>query len=132
MPAATAGPCATTIERARTAVQDTLRVRGQASPRAFQGLIRIEAIDQIFGALIALSDLLEATPGSGSACRRFAACCGCSARRCGCLRKPSVPTTRAGGQGRAARSALQAAVASSVPAMDAMADGGEAPPCWPA
>ncbi len=51
-----------TIERARTAVQDTLRVRGQASARAFQGLIRVEAIDQIFGALIALSDLLEATP----------------------------------------------------------------------
>ena len=51
-----------TIERARTAVQDTLRVRGQASPRAFQGLIRIEAIDQIFGALIALSDVVEATP----------------------------------------------------------------------
>ena len=51
-----------TIERARLAVQDTLRVRGQASPRAFQALIRIEAIDQIFGALIALSDLLEATP----------------------------------------------------------------------
>ena len=50
------------IERARAAVQDTLRVRGQASPRAFQALIRIEAIDQIFGALIALSDLLEATP----------------------------------------------------------------------
>ena len=51
-----------TIERARTAVQDTLRVRGQASPRAFQGLIRVEAVDQIFGALIALSDLLEAAP----------------------------------------------------------------------
>ncbi len=51
-----------TIERARTAVQDTLRVRGQASPRAFQALLRIEALDQIFGALIALSDLLEATP----------------------------------------------------------------------
>ncbi len=50
------------IELARNAVQDTLRVRGQASPRAFQGLIRLEAIDQVFGALIALSDLLEATP----------------------------------------------------------------------
>ncbi len=48
------------VERARTAVQDTLRVRGQASPRAAQGLIRIEAADQLFGALIALSDLLEA------------------------------------------------------------------------
>ena len=49
-----------TIERARTAVQDTVRVRGQASARSFQALIRIEAIDQLFGALIALSDLLEA------------------------------------------------------------------------
>ncbi|MEJ1978846.1 MAG: FUSC family protein, partial [Acetobacteraceae bacterium] len=49
-----------TVERARDAVQDTLRVRGQASPRAFQGLMRVEAADQIFGALIALSDLLEA------------------------------------------------------------------------
>jgi uncharacterized membrane protein YccC len=48
-----------TIERARTAVQDTLRVRGQASPRAFQALLRIEAIDQLFGAIIGLSDLLE-------------------------------------------------------------------------
>ena len=60
------------IERARIAVQDTLRVRGQASTRAFQALIRIEAIDQIFGALIALSDLLEATPDPdvrAAACR---------------------------------------------------------------
>jgi uncharacterized membrane protein YccC len=51
-----------TIERARTAVHDTVRARGQASLRAFQALLRIEAVDQIFGALIALSDLLEATP----------------------------------------------------------------------
>ncbi len=49
-----------TIERARTAVQDTLRVRGQASQRAMQALLRIEAVDQLFGALIALSDVLEA------------------------------------------------------------------------
>ena len=50
-----------TIERARTAVQDTLRVRGQASPRAMQALLRIETVDQLFGATIALSDLLEAS-----------------------------------------------------------------------
>jgi uncharacterized membrane protein YccC len=50
------------VERTRTAVQDTLRVRGQASARAFQALMRVEAADQIFGALIALSDLLEADP----------------------------------------------------------------------
>jgi uncharacterized membrane protein YccC len=48
------------VERARTAVQDTLRMRGQASARAFQALMRVEAADQLFGALIALSDLLEA------------------------------------------------------------------------
>ena len=48
------------LERARTAVQDTLRARGQASPRAFQALIRLESADQLFGALIALSDMLEA------------------------------------------------------------------------
>ncbi len=49
-----------TIERARIAVQDTLRVRGQASQRAMQALLRIETIDQLFGATIALSDVLEA------------------------------------------------------------------------
>jgi uncharacterized membrane protein YccC len=61
------------VERARTAVQDTLRVRGQASARAFQGLMRIEAADQIFGALIALSDLLEAErdPASRAAADRL-------------------------------------------------------------
>ncbi len=49
-----------TIERARTLVQDTLRTRGQASARARQALLRIETVDQLFGAMIALSDLLEA------------------------------------------------------------------------
>ena len=53
------------VERARAAVQDTLRARGQASPRAFQALIRVEAADQLFGALIALSDLLEASTAEG-------------------------------------------------------------------
>ena len=48
------------MERARTAVQDTLRARGQASARGFQALMRMEAADQLFGALIGLSDLLEA------------------------------------------------------------------------
>ena len=54
------------LERARTAVQDTLRTRGQASPRAFQALIRLETADQLFGALIGLSDLLEAITLEGS------------------------------------------------------------------
>ncbi len=51
-----------TIERARAAVQDTVRARGQANGRAFQALIRVEAVDQLFGALVALSDILEAEP----------------------------------------------------------------------
>jgi uncharacterized membrane protein YccC len=41
---------------------DTLRARGAASDRAAQALIRLEAADQIFGALIGLSDLLEHAP----------------------------------------------------------------------
>jgi uncharacterized membrane protein YccC len=47
------------IEAARTAVMDTLRARGAASNRAAQAIIRLETADQIFGGLIALSDLLE-------------------------------------------------------------------------
>jgi uncharacterized membrane protein YccC len=47
------------IETARTAVLGTLRSRGAASNRAAQAVIRLEAADQIFGGLIALSDLLE-------------------------------------------------------------------------
>ena len=38
---------------------ETLRARGATSNRAAQSLIRLEAADQIFGALIALSELLE-------------------------------------------------------------------------
>jgi len=49
-------------ETARTVVLDTLRARGAASNRAAQCLIRLETADQIFGALIALSDLRE--PGT--------------------------------------------------------------------
>jgi uncharacterized membrane protein YccC len=47
------------IEAARTVVMDTLRARGAASNRAAQAVIRMETADQIFGSLIALSDLLE-------------------------------------------------------------------------
>jgi uncharacterized membrane protein YccC len=47
------------IEQARAMVLDTLRQRGAGAPRAAQGLIRLEAADQLFGAMIALSDLLE-------------------------------------------------------------------------
>ena len=54
------------IEAAQTAVMDTLRARGAASNRAAQAIIRLETADQIFGGLIALSDLLE----HGSAAER--------------------------------------------------------------
>ncbi|WP_158930518.1 FUSC family protein [Acidisphaera sp. S103] len=47
------------IEAARTVVMDTLRARGAVSNRAAQAVIRLETADQIFGSLIALSDLLE-------------------------------------------------------------------------
>jgi uncharacterized membrane protein YccC len=47
------------IEAARTIVMDTVRARGAASNRAGQSVIRLETADQIFGSLIALSDLLE-------------------------------------------------------------------------
>jgi uncharacterized membrane protein YccC len=47
------------IEAARGVVLDTLRSRGAGSLRASQALIRLETGDQLFGALIGLSDLLE-------------------------------------------------------------------------
>ncbi len=47
------------IERARSAVKEGVRWRGTPTPRLAQGLVRIEAAEQIFGALIALSDILE-------------------------------------------------------------------------
>jgi len=52
-------PVRDAIEAARTAVLVTLRGRGAGGARAAQNLIRLETGDQIFGALIALSDLLE-------------------------------------------------------------------------
>ncbi len=48
------------IEAARTLLLDTIRGRGAATPRAGQTLIQVEAADQLFGTLIALSDVLEA------------------------------------------------------------------------
>lgn len=48
------------IETARTIVLETVRSRGPASGRAAQSVIRLEAADQLFGVMIALSDLLEA------------------------------------------------------------------------
>lgn len=47
------------IETARALILDTIRARGPASLRAAQSLLRLETADQLFGAMIALSDLLE-------------------------------------------------------------------------
>jgi hypothetical protein len=47
------------IETARKAAIDTIRGPGKPGLRATQALIRLAAADQLFGALIALSDLLE-------------------------------------------------------------------------
>ncbi len=49
----------TAIEAARTTILDTMRGRGPMTSRASQSLLRIETADQLFGAMIALSDLLE-------------------------------------------------------------------------
>ena len=47
------------IEAARAAVLDTVRIRGGGTVRANQSVIQVEAADQLFGVLIALSDVLE-------------------------------------------------------------------------
>jgi uncharacterized membrane protein YccC len=47
------------IEYARTLVMDLVGMRARFSLRGAQALLRLEAGDQVFGALIALSDLLE-------------------------------------------------------------------------
>ncbi len=47
------------IEAARVLVLDTVRIRGGGSVRANQSVIQMEAADQLFGVLIALSDVLE-------------------------------------------------------------------------
>jgi len=47
------------IERARGTLLDTLAARGPASGPAAQNLLRLEAADQVFAALIGLVDLLE-------------------------------------------------------------------------
>lgn len=47
------------LEHARTIVLDLVSMRGRLSLRGGQALLRLEACDQIFGSLIALSDLLE-------------------------------------------------------------------------
>ncbi|WP_313898399.1 FUSC family protein [Methylobacterium sp. J-068] len=50
------------IEQARTVIVDLARSRERISDRTAQALIRLEAAEQIFAALIALSDLIEGEP----------------------------------------------------------------------
>jgi uncharacterized membrane protein YccC len=57
------------IEAARATLMDILRARGAGGSSASRSLIRLETGDQLFGALIALSDLLE----HGTTARRAAA-----------------------------------------------------------
>ncbi len=47
------------IENARAVLQGTVDTRGSASGPATQNLLRLEAADQLFAVLVALSDLLE-------------------------------------------------------------------------
>lgn len=49
------------IEHARVIVMDLVGMRGRLSLRGAQALLRLEACDQLFGHLIALSDQLEVT-----------------------------------------------------------------------
>ena len=50
------------IENARGLVMDLVRTRGPLSLRGSQALLRLEAGDQLFGALIALTDLIDEAP----------------------------------------------------------------------
>ena len=53
------GAVRSAIERARATLMDTVDARGPASGPAAQNLVRLEAADQLFATLIALSDILE-------------------------------------------------------------------------
>jgi uncharacterized membrane protein YccC len=55
------------IERARGTLMDTADARGAASGPAAQNLMRLEAADQLFAVMIALSDHLEQAPAARSA-----------------------------------------------------------------
>ena len=66
-------PAREAIEEARRIVMDLIRMRGSMSLRGSQALLRLEAGEQLFGALIALSNLLEAaeTPTRREEARRL-------------------------------------------------------------
>ena len=55
------------IELARETVLADARGRGQMSNRAAEAVVRLEVADQVFGSLIALSELLEQAPAAARA-----------------------------------------------------------------
>ncbi len=61
---ATRGAVRNAMERARTILMETLDTRGPASSSATLNLMRLEAADQVFVVLIALSDQLEHAPAA--------------------------------------------------------------------
>ena len=58
------------IEAARGETLDAVRAMGAANNRSAQSLIRLEAVDQVFGAMIALSEHLEHNAAARAACDR--------------------------------------------------------------
>ncbi len=58
------------IETARAETLEAVRAMGAANNRAAQSLIRLEAVDQVFGAIIALSDHLEQNAAARPGCER--------------------------------------------------------------
>ncbi len=58
------------VEAARTIARETFRRRGLVSRRAAQLTVRLTALEQVFGHLIALSDILENDPAARPAAAR--------------------------------------------------------------
>jgi uncharacterized membrane protein YccC len=58
------------IEAARNETLDAVRAMGASNHRSAQSLIRLEAVDQIFGAMIALSEHLEQNVAARAGCDR--------------------------------------------------------------
>ena len=91
------------IESARVLVLDTVRIRGNGTTRARQTVIQVEAADQLFGVLIALSDVLEhADAGTRAAAAQalpalrllLASIADATRRTARWMTPPSAPSTR--------------------------------------
>ena len=87
MPASIAAPCARRSRPPVPSCSTRVRGRGAAASRGGNSLIRLEAADQIFGALIALSDLAEHGTPWNTAPRR--GCCAGCGRCCEMLGRAS-------------------------------------------